>query len=511
MRIFKTLMFLLLIFSTISCKREDSVRLTRENCYNQELGETVVCGTFEVMENRDVGRSRKFKLNFIIIPARTSTPAPDPVFVFTGGPGCGAAQEAASWAQDLDRLRQEREIVLVDQRGTGSSNPLPCNRIGDQQSAQTYLQDMFPEDYVRRCREELERNHDLHYYHSTITAADIDDLRQALGYDRINLYGGSYGSYMAIVYMKNFPGTVRSACLNRPAVPSELYPATLAEDTQEVLERMFSDCAADPNCAADYPNLGNEFYEILFRLQHGPVTVNITNPINNRPETVTFTYNNFIHGFRSLLYRAAGQGCAPAIIYWAYRGIYSPIVERTVQALYWDQINMMYGMFLCVTCTESIPYIDYTAARARAAGTFMGTYRLDQQQQACALWVRGDLPAGFLNPPTVGTPTLILTGDIDPTIRPYVGERLTGNLPNSLHYNVPNAGHEMGNTWENCLEDVVAQFISQGSAASLDFRCADTNQRPPWISWRDLPTENHENLEKIRAEIKALFPGTRHR
>ncbi len=504
MRILKTLFFLLLIFPAISCKREVSVRLTRGNCYNQELGETVICGTFEVLENRDAGRGRKFKLNFIILPARTSTPAPDPVFVFTGGPGCSAVQEAASWAQDLDRLRQEREIVLVDQRGTGSSNPLPCNRIGDQQSAQTYLQDMFPQDYVRQCREALERSNDLHYYHSTIAAADIYELRQALGYGSINLIGGSYGGYQAIVYMKNFPGTVRSACLSRPAVPAELYPATLAEDTQEVLERMFSDCAADPNCAADYPNLENEFYEILFRLQHGPVTVNIINPINNRAETVTFTYNNFIHGFRALLYGAGGQRRAPVFIYWAYRGIYSPIVEWTVRVLYDDQVTIMDGMFLCVTCTESIPYIDYPAARARAAGTFMGTYRLDQQQQACALWVQGDLPAGFLDPPTVTTPTLILTGDIDPTIRPDVGERLSGNLPNSLHYNIPNAGHNMGAAWDNCLENAVAQFISQGSAANLDFSCADNNRRPPWISWRDYPTDTHENLGKIRAEIRDI-------
>ena len=470
MKIFKISLFLLLIFSAISCKREVSLRLTRENCYNQELGETVICGTFEVMENRDVGRGRSFKLNFIILPARTNTPAPDPVFAFSGGPGQGAAQQAVSWAQDLDRLRQERDIVLVDQRGTGSSNPLPCNRIGDQQRAQTYLQDMFPGDYVSRCREELERNNDLHYYHSTIAAADINDLRQALGYDSINLFGGSYGGYQAIVYMKNFPGTVRSACLMLPAVPWDLYPATLAEDTQEVLERMFSDCAADPNCAADYPNLENEFYEILFRLQHGPVTATITNPINNQPESVTFTYNNFIAGFRSLLYGASGQRWAPAVIYWTYRGVYFPIIELTVQVLYEQQLSIMDGMYLCVTCTESIPYIDYAAAQARAAGTFMGTYRLDQQRQACDLWVQGDLPAGFLTPPTAAIPTFILTGDIDPAVRPVIGEQLAGNLPNSVHYNVPNSGHEFGNAWENCLEAVIAQFISQASTASLDFR-----------------------------------------
>lgn len=126
MRILKTLFFLLLIFPAISCKREVSVRLTRGSCYNQELGETVICGTFEVLENRDAGRGRKFKLNFIILPARTSTPAPDPVFVFTGGPGCSAVQEAASWAQDLDRLCLEDAVTQFISQGSAANLDFRC-------------------------------------------------------------------------------------------------------------------------------------------------------------------------------------------------------------------------------------------------------------------------------------------------------------------------------------------------------------------------------------------------
>ena len=488
MKILKTTSMLLsvvLIISIISCKRGDKVRLTRENCYIEELGETVVCGTFEVLENRDNAEGRKFTLNFIILPARSSSPASDPVFAFSGGPGVGSAQEVEYWAQDLERLRQDRDIVLVDQRGTGASNPLPCNRIGAASSAQTYLQDMFPEDYVRRCREELQRNNDLRFYHCSVAAEDINELRRELGYGRINLFGVSYGSHLAIVYMKRFPDTVRSACLIVPGVPSELYPSSLAEDTQEVLERLFSDCAADPNCSGDYPNLENVFNEVLYRLQQGPVTATITNPINNQLETVTFSYNHFIQGIRSLLYGAGTQRLVPAYIYLANRGQYAPVIERTVRSLYNSHLVLMDGMFLCVTCTETIPYIDYDAARTRAAGTFMGTYRLDQQQRACELWARGDLPSGFHDPLTVNTPCFILTGDIDPTVRPGVGERLHGYLPNSVHYSIPNSAHEYLSAWDNCLEDVVAQFVSRGSPANLDFQCADTTQRPLWVSWRD--------------------------
>lgn len=476
-------MFLILFFS--SCDEQEFPLLTVNDCYIEEIGEWVQCGTFEVMENREVRRGHKFTLNFIILPALNPNPASDPIVVLDGGPGVGAAARVEMWALNLEKLRYEREILLVDQRGTGASNPLPCHSIGDPESAQTYLKDMFPEDYVKRCREELEEGNDLRYYHSTIAMADIDELREALGYERVNLYGVSYGGHSAIVYMNNFPHSVRSVLLEAPAVPSLLYPSNLASDTEEVLERMFSDCEADPGCAADYPSLRDEFYAILHQLQQGPVTVNITNPINGQPETVTFTHNNFIHGVRSLLYNVYRQRWLPAFIYWAYRGYYSPLVEWIVDQMYWTNKSLMDGLLLCVTCTESIPYIDFEQARADAQGTFIGTYRLDQQQEACELWVRGDLPVGFHELPVADIPTLIFTGELDPAVRPYNGQLLVDSLPNSLHYSIPNSGHGMGMAWRDCLDDVVVQFILQGSVSGLDFSCADATQRPPFISWRD--------------------------
>jgi pimeloyl-ACP methyl ester carboxylesterase len=486
----------------ISCSTGDSSGLILENCYIEELEETVICGTYEVMENRNVTKGRKFKLKFFILPALTDSPAPDPIVVFDGGPGAGAANNVESWAYFTKKFRQEREILVVDQRGTGSSNPLPCYRIGDSEKAQTYLQDMFPKEYVRKCRKKLEKDNNLNFYHTTLATVDINELCRVLGYHQINLYGLSYGGYMAIVYMKNYPETVRTACIEGPAVPSLLYPSTLAQDTQWVLDRLFADCAADPDCASDYPDLEQEFYSILHRLQQGPVTVDITNPINNQPETVTFTHNNFIHGFRALLYTASGQSWAPAMIWWTYREIYFPIVEYTAEYFYWDNQSLADGMFLCVTCSESIPFIDYEKARAETNNTFMGTYRLDQQQQACELWIRSELPPDFLNPPTQNIPTLIITGDLDPTDRPRTGEFLTQHLPNSLHYNIPNAGHEVGPVWEECIFNVEAQFFSQGSVSGLDFSCADNNQRPPWISWRDY---TKKNVKQIAKKIKSLI------
>jgi pimeloyl-ACP methyl ester carboxylesterase len=170
-KIFFILLVLILIIEPIDI--DASYGLKIEPCYIAELGEEVFCGTYEFMENRNVRKGAKSRLNFIILPAWTLNPEPDPIFIFSGGPGQGSAAVAVAYARRYEKLRRERDIVLVDQRGTGQSNSLPCKRIGSQDSAQTYLQDMFPEEYVKNCRKELENKANLRYYDSTTAMQDI--------------------------------------------------------------------------------------------------------------------------------------------------------------------------------------------------------------------------------------------------------------------------------------------------------------------------------------------------
>jgi pimeloyl-ACP methyl ester carboxylesterase len=495
-----SLLTLILVVSSYDTDASYGLRL--EYCFLEEIGEEALCGTYEVMENPNVRKGARIRLNFIILPARTSNPAPDPVFIFSGGPGVGSADWAAGYAEDYQDLRWERDLVLVDQRGTGDSNPLHCRRLGDQDSAQTFLQDMFPEDYVRECRKELEKRARLYYYDSFTAMQDIDDLRDALGYETINVVGNSYGAYAGIVYMKYFPERVRCASLGYIGMPDWGYHATIAPYTEAALERLLSDCAADPDSAADYPDLRQKLTQVTGRLKQGHVTVPIINPLNAQPETVTFSHNNFIHGVRSMLYGTSRSRWIPAFIHWAAGGHFAPVVEYTANYLRWINEDIMDGMFLSVTCTETAPYIDYEAARAAAEGTFMGTYRLDQQQEACELWVRGDHPADFHQMPILDIPTLIFSGELDPVTPPRIGDRLAGYLPHSQHVVLPNTGHGAGYyLWEECLADVVARFISQGHPGGLDTSCADSTQRPPFVSWRDYEGEDSDAIRAVTSGL----------
>jgi pimeloyl-ACP methyl ester carboxylesterase len=506
MKLMRLLFLLALILFLAPFETDASFGLKIESCFIQELGEEVLCGTYEVMENRRVRKGAKIRLNFVILPAWTTSPAPDPVFIFSGGPGQGSADMAKYYAWDYQKLRWERDIVLVDQRGTGESNPLPCQRIGDPDSAQTYLQDMFPEDYVKNCRKELEKRANLRHYDSTTAMQDTDDLRAALGYERINIIGSSYGSYTGIVYMKYFQERVRTAFLSFIAMPNWTYSGSIAPNTEAALERLLSDCAMDPDCSSDYPLLRQQLGQALDRLKQEPVSTWIINPTTGDPENVVFTYNNFIHGVRSMLYTTGRSRWIPAFVHWAAQGNFSPVAEYTANYLYGINRDLKDGMFLCVTCTETIPYIDYDEARALAQGTFMGTYRLDQQKNACDWWVRGEHPADFHQMYTMDIPTVILSGETDPVTPPQYGEELATYVPNSLHAIIPNAGHEYGAIWEDCFDDVIAQFISQGSVEGLDTTCIDQHVRPPFVSWKDYETGNSDRLSR---DVKTLVKSNR--
>lgn len=502
MRIKILSLLLVLLLCSLSPPSDASFGLQIESCFLEEIGEEVLCGTFEVMENRNVRKGAKIRLNFIILPAWTSHPSPDPLFIFAGGPGVGAAAWADSYAWQYQTLRWERDIVLVDQRGTGDSNPLHCRRLGDPESAQTYLQDMFPEDYVRECREELKKRARVALYDSFTAMQDIDELRAALGYETINVAGGSYGGYAAVVYMKYFPERVRCAFLSWPGWPGWGYHATIAPNTQRMLERLFADCAADPECAADYPDLPDKLEALVDTLKQGPISVAITNPWNGRPETVTFTHHNFIHGIRAMLYSTGRSRWIPIFIHWASLGIWQPIVEYTADYLKWVNVDIMDGMFLTITCTETAPYIDYAAAKAASEGTFMGTYRLDQQQDACKLWPRGSHPEDFHVIPEMIIPTLIVSGELDPTVPPEYGEELARHFPNSRHVIIPNEGHGgVGELWQDCLAPMVTQFFSQGHTEGLDFSCLDGNLRPPFVSWREYESDESDAARTILSDL----------
>lgn len=164
-------------------------RLQLHACHLEGVQEELRCGAWRVWENREARRGRQIDLRVVVLPAKAARPAPDPVFVLAGGPGQSAVEQAAAFAGSA--LRQQRDLVLVDQRGTGGSNPLFCHFYGTPPDPRRVAEEPYAPAAVTSCRRQLEKVADLRLYTTPIAMDDLDDVRAALGYDQIDLFGGS--------------------------------------------------------------------------------------------------------------------------------------------------------------------------------------------------------------------------------------------------------------------------------------------------------------------------------
>lgn len=222
----------------------------------------LLCGSYAVWENRATRQGRRIELHIVAVPSAAADPAPDPVFVFAGGPGDAASNAARGWVEDRE-VRAHRDIVMVDQRGTGGSHRLDCRLPRDPSDVQGYFEPTLPKAEVKRCRVELERDADLAQYTTSIAADDLDEVRAWLGYDRINLTGGSYGTRAAQVYLRRHPDHVRSATLVGVAAMDQYLPLYHARDGKAALDRLFDTCQRTPACAAAFPRLPAEHERVL--------------------------------------------------------------------------------------------------------------------------------------------------------------------------------------------------------------------------------------------------------
>ena len=433
-------------------------------CRVPGISEDVLCATYPVWENRET-KARKIGLHIVILPATGPYKQPDPVFELAGGPGQPAASIAQVWAGSP--LRPKRDVVLVDQRGTGKSNPLDCNLYGEPFDPRRAAGDMFPVDVVRACREKLEKTADLGQYTSTAFADDLNEVRQWLGYEKINLRGGSYGTRPAQIYWRRYPESVRSVVLSGTAALDAYNPLDHAPAGQRALELLIAECAAQPECRAAYPDIRAELQAIRERIERG-VSVTVTNPVTREKQEVRPTWGLVAEGIRSLMYGPAAAGLLLQIRQ-AAQGDLGPLVQMAIDRRQTLDDGLDWGLAFSVTCSEDLPFITGEMSRERTAGTFLGDYRVRQQKAACAAWPRGSIPAGFHEPIRSDLPVLLLSGERDPVVPPELTERAARFMTNRLHVVIPRGSHATGG---ECTDNLIRDFVDRASVQGLDPSCA---------------------------------------
>jgi pimeloyl-ACP methyl ester carboxylesterase len=463
-------------------------RLALTSCVLPDVPATAnaQCGTFSVYENRAARSGRTIELRVVVFRATGPNRAPDPIFFIAGGPGSSIVEQAGGIARDPAGLRERRDLVLVDQRGTGGSHPINCEFYGPPDSLQSFLGDFMPPAAVRRCRETFGKDTDLTQYMTTIAVGDLDDVRAALGAEQINLSGGSYGTRAAQEYMRRYPNRVRSATLFGVVPPSEHMPQHFARDAQDALDDLLADCTADTACRASFPQLAGDIRTVFERLAREPARVTLDHPRSGKPVTLSLSYDMVAETLRYMLYVSADAALIPAAMHQAVNGDFTWLARRALRARGGMTGNGTFdGLYLAITCLEDVPYTDTTREAAEAKGTFLGEYRMRQQRAACASWGRPRHPsADYHTPVQSNAPVLLVTGAQDPVTPPRYAAEVARTLPNSVTVVVPFGAHGLrGLEGLSCIDRLQHDVIEKGSVAGLDTSCVSKIRR------RGFPTE----------------------
>lgn len=445
-------------------------------CTGDDTPRDAYCGTLAVYENRATNQGRQIHLNIVVLPALRPDPQPDPMFFLAGGPGQGAAKMAKSLRDVYRQVLTDRDIVLVDQRGTGKSNPLECLDEDDSLKALAEPESAAL-DKLKACLTGYDA--DLRHYTTSIAMDDLDDVRAFLGYERINIYGGSYGTRAGLVYMRQHGDRVRTAVLDGVAPTNMRLPLYFARDVQRALDLLVADCAADAACNAAYPNLGARLRALIARLEQDPPLVPLIHPRTGERGDVRMTARIVTNIFAGALYVPLGASLIPALVARAEAGDFQGVLALSSLVDGGGPRNMSIGMQLSVICSEDAPRFTAEDAAEAAKGSLFGPYTMTLQQQACAFWPRGAVDESYYEPVASAIPTLILSGEVDPVTPPSWGEAIAATLPNSVHLVMAGTGHTAGGT--SCGLRIIRNFIAAGTTDNLDTSCAKNAHRPPFF------------------------------
>ena len=440
------------------------------------------CGTLAVPENPAAPQGRKIALHIAWVPAGDETPTePDPVFMLAGGPGQSAADSFPQVAPAFGEILKKRHVVLVDQRGTGQSNPLACK---DEQASED--DDLGHADeaaqaraLATQCLAQLQPKADLRFYTTTDAVRDLDAVRAALGVDQVNLVGISYGTRVAQQYAMRYPAHARSLVLDSVAPNSLFLGNEFARNLEQALDLQFGQCGKAPACAKALGDPRSRLDALMAKLRSDPPTVRYRDASTGEFHEDTLKPEHVAGLMRLFAYSPLAASVLPLQLKEASEGRYETLMAMAKMLRGKMAEQMAMGMQLSVVCSE-----DAAGFRADPAqdATLLGNAFATDLGAQCAVWPHGAMPADFHRPLTGATPVLALEGEFDPVTPPRYGEEVVSHLSNARLLLARGQGHNV--IGAGCMPKLVAQFIDTRDAKHLDAKCLDTlPYTPPFTSF----------------------------
>ncbi len=430
------------------------------------------CGELLVKENPADSNSSEISLNILRLPAISPAAAQDPLFLIQGGPGGSSVDMATVVHRAFDDVRKNRDLIFVDQRGTGKSNPLLCEQL-------TPADELLPEDeqtrkshtLIKSCAEKYRAR--VPFYTTPYAVQDLDSVRSALGYAKINLWGGSYGTRVALEYLRKFPQHARTAILDGVAPVQIALPKYFATDALAALEAVNKECKVQEKCHSLYGDIVEKAATVVQHLSQTqsngePVHIAFDHPRHQQLTHLNLTPKSFSSLLFMSLYSRDLTVLLPRSIADAERGDYRLMASlsalATEQASFTDISD---GMRYSVICNEDAHFIS--AEDIATAKPFFGMNMLKDLSDSCALWPKAILPKTYNDPISSDIPTLLLSGNHDPVTPSHWAELVAKNLTHALQVVAPGGNHSI--SMEGCLPKIIAQFLELGKIEGIDTAC----------------------------------------
>uniref|UniRef100_A0A7C4KGF5 Alpha/beta fold hydrolase n=1 Tax=Anaerolinea thermolimosa TaxID=229919 RepID=A0A7C4KGF5_9CHLR len=460
---------------------ENGSSLRLEDCLLSAPGQPVQvvarCGQLEVPENPADPNGRTIRLNVAVVKAQSSNPAPDPLFMLAGGPGQAASEAFLPMLPLLERVTFKRDVVLVDQRGTGKSNPLHCESAVESEplgGRLPYADEVYRQ--MTHCVQEELRG-DPRFYTTEIAMQDLEAVRKALGYGQVNLLGVSYGTRAALTYMRLYPQNVRTAILDGVVPPGWAIGQSLRRDAQRALDLIFTRCAGDPACREAFPNLSEEWKQLLQRLRQTPAEVSVPHPTTGEATAISLSAETVGMMVRLISYSSDYAALLPWLIHTAAQGDLQPLAAQYLLALKGNDTLIEEGLFFAVLCSEDVPLLPPEGE----PGEYFFYDVSETWRAACRAYPSNPQARAGEAFPVLKIPTLLISGEADPVTPPENAEAARQYLPDSLHVVLPGMGH--GNFYVGCVPGLVRQLIEKASVEGMDSGCvARTTPLPFFIS-----------------------------
>lgn len=419
------------------------------------------CLLFKVAENPAVPEGRQLELQVMVVPAVRPLPEPDPFVILVGGPGQSATLDGLAVVPLFQRIRESRDILLIDQRGTGPLSPFDCD-LPDEEAAWgagIEMQLQLQQDYLRDCLASVDA--DPRFYTTDLAVGDLDAIRQYLGYNQLNLWGVSYGTRVALAYLKYHEPQTRTVVIDGVA-PAGILPLEAARDGERALLHVQDLCSAEAACKTQFPQLRAHYDELLLRHAVEQI-ITVHDSVSGADKPLAFSAAKLQSMLFGLLYSRETARLVPWMIERLYAGDFSVLAGLGNQA---ESVNL--PMHMSVICSEDVPLID-AAELEQARGSFLYEGLVRPRIEGCTLWPSRTLPADYFAPVVSDTPVLLFSASQDPVTPKRWAEQVAATLSNSIQVEATGVGHGVFNY--GCARELVADVVEQGSVDTLDTSC----------------------------------------